>query len=64
MLSSEALAKILAEADRIIYDAQDLLNKAIETGHDELIEAATKNLYQVIENRQRLTKAFALKSAR
>lgn len=61
MFSDEALKKILTEADRIVYDAQELLNKALATGQDELIEAARKNLLLVIENRNRLNHFFALK---
>lgn len=61
MFSEEALKKILTEADRIVYDAQELLTRAIATGQDELIEAAGKNLMLVIENRNRLNHFFALR---
>jgi hypothetical protein len=63
MFSDEALKKILTEADRIVYDAQELLAKAMATGQDELIEAARKNLMLVIENRNRLNHFFALRPA-
>lgn len=60
MFSDEALCRILTEADRIVQDAQELLNRATATGEAELIEAAHNNLRQVIENRDRLTRVFAL----
>lgn len=60
MFSNEALSRILTEADRIVYDAQSLLDKAVATGEDELVEAARNNLRLVIENRDRLNKVFSL----
>src|SRR5512138_954469 len=46
MFSDEALCRILTEADRIVQDAQELLNRATATGQAELIEAANTNLRQ------------------
>ena len=63
MFSTEALSRILTEADRIVYDAQALLDKARATGEDELVEAARNNLRLVIENRDRLNKVFSLRLA-
>lgn len=63
MFSDEALCRILTEADRIVQDAQELLNRAAATGQAELIEAANTNLRQVIENRDRLNRVFALRLA-
>ncbi|MFL6277804.1 MAG: hypothetical protein ACJ74G_21665 [Blastocatellia bacterium] len=63
MFSTEALSRILTEADRIVQDAQTLLDKATATGETELIEAASNNLRQVIENRDRLNRVFALRLA-
>ena len=63
MFSDEALCRILTEADRIVQDAQELLNRATATGQAELIEAASSNLQQVIENRDRLNRVFALRLA-
>ena len=63
MFSNEALSRILTEADRIVYDAEALLDKAVATGEDELVEAARNNLRLVIENRDRLNKVFSLKLA-
>ena len=60
MFSDEALTKILVEADRIVYDAQTLLNRAEATGQGELVEAARNNLRLVIENRDRLSRVFSL----
>jgi DNA polymerase III gamma/tau subunit len=60
VFSNEALSRILTEADRIVYDAQSLLDKAVATGEDELVEAARNNLRLVIENRDRLNKVFSL----
>jgi len=61
MFSNEALSRILTEADRIVQDAQELLDRAAATGETELIEAASNNLRQVIENRARLNRVFALR---
>jgi hypothetical protein len=61
VFSNEALSKILTEADRIVFDAQSLLDKAVATGEDELVEAARNNLRLVIENRDRLNKVFSLR---
>ena len=63
MFSNEALSCILSEADRIVQDAQALLEKAAASGQIELIEAANNNLRQVIENRDRLNRVFALRLA-
>ena len=63
MFSDEALSRILTEADRIVQDAQDLLDRAAATGQADLIEAARNNLQQVIENRDRLNRVFALRLA-
>jgi hypothetical protein len=63
MFSDEALSHILTEADRIVQDAQELLNRATVTGEADLIEAASTNLRQVIENRNRLSRVFALRLA-
>ncbi|HVG20341.1 MAG TPA: hypothetical protein VNI02_14920 [Blastocatellia bacterium] len=60
MFSNETLSRILTEADRIVYDAESLLDKAVATGEDELVEAARNNLRLVIENRDRLNKVFSL----
>ena len=61
MFSNEALSRILTEADRIVEDAETLLEKATATGEDDLVEAARKNLRLVIENRDRLNRVFSLK---
>ncbi|HKP85190.1 MAG TPA: hypothetical protein VJZ26_03780 [Blastocatellia bacterium] len=61
MLSNEALSRILTEADRIVHDAEGLLEKAVATGEQELIEAARNNLRLVIENRDRMSRVFSLK---
>ncbi len=61
MFSDEALFRILTEADRIVYDAESLLDKALATGHDELVEAARSNLSLVIANRDRLDRVFSLR---
>ncbi len=61
MFSNEALSRILTEADRIVQDAQELLDRAAATGETDLIEAASNNLRQVIENRDRLNRVFALR---
>lgn len=61
MFSDEALLRILTEADRIVYDAESLLDKALATGHDEMVEAARSNLNQVIANRDRLDRVFSLR---
>jgi hypothetical protein len=61
MFSAEALSHILTEADRIVQDAQELLDSATATGEADLIEAASNNLRQVIENRARLNRVFALR---
>jgi hypothetical protein len=63
VLSNEALSRILTEADRIVQDAEGLLDKARATGEQELIEAARNNLQLVIENRDRLSRFFSLKFA-
>ncbi|HKS43179.1 MAG TPA: hypothetical protein VJX74_21370 [Blastocatellia bacterium] len=63
MFSNEALSRILTEADRIVEDAETLLEKAAATGKDDLVEAARKNLRLVIENRDRLNRVFSLKLA-
>ncbi|HXG91585.1 MAG TPA: hypothetical protein VNN73_04355 [Blastocatellia bacterium] len=63
MFSDEALSLILSEADRIVCDAQALLDKAVESGREELVEAARNNLRMVIENRDRLSHVFALRPA-
>jgi ElaB/YqjD/DUF883 family membrane-anchored ribosome-binding protein len=60
VFSNETLSRILTEADRIVYDAESLLDKAVATGEDELVEAARNNLRLVIENRDRLNKVFSL----
>jgi hypothetical protein len=60
VFSEDALSKILTEADRIVCDAEGLLDKAIATGKDDLIEAARNNLTLVIENRDRLNRVFPL----
>jgi ElaB/YqjD/DUF883 family membrane-anchored ribosome-binding protein len=61
VFSNEALATILTEADRIVQDAEALLERAAATGEDDLVEAARKNLRLVIENRDRLNRVFSLK---
>lgn len=61
MFSEEALSLILSEADRIVFDAQALLDKAVESGQDDLVEAARNNLQMVIANRDRLNRVFSLK---
>ena len=61
MFSEEALSLILSEADRIVYDAQVLLEKATESGQEDLVEAARNNLQMVIANRDRLNRVFSLK---
>ena len=61
VFSDEALFRILTEADRIVYDAESLLDKALATGHDELVEAARSNLNLVIANRDRLDRVFSLR---
>ena len=63
VFSNEALSRILTEADRIVEDAETLLEKAAATGEDDLVEAARKNLRLVIENRDRLNRVFLLKLA-
>lgn len=63
MFSDEALYRILTEADRIVQDAQTLLDKAQATGEQELVEAARNNLHLVIENRNRLDRVFSLRLA-
>jgi ElaB/YqjD/DUF883 family membrane-anchored ribosome-binding protein len=63
VFSNEVLSRILTEADRIVDDAQSLLDKAVATGEDELVEAARNNLRLVIENRDRLDKVFSLRLA-
>ena len=63
MFSEDALSKILTEADRIVCDAEGLLDKAIATGQDDLVEAARHNLDLVIENRNRLNTVFSLRLA-
>ncbi|MFP5260820.1 MAG: hypothetical protein ACLGJB_02810 [Blastocatellia bacterium] len=63
MFSNEVLSRILSEADRIVDDAQSLLDKAVATGENELVEAARNNLRLVIENRDRLDKVFSLRLA-
>ena len=63
MFSNEALATILTQADRIVQDAEALLEKAVAIGEDDLVEAARKNLRLVIENRDRLNRVFSLKLA-
>ena len=63
MFSDEALSRILTEADRIVQDAQELLDRATATGEADLIAAASNNLRQVIENRDRLSRVFALRLA-
>ncbi|HSE98450.1 MAG TPA: hypothetical protein VLD57_09325 [Blastocatellia bacterium] len=63
VFSEDALSKILTEADRIVCDAQGLLDKAIATGQDDLVEAALHNLNLVMENRNRLNRVFALRLA-
>lgn len=63
MFSDEALYTILTEADRIVQDAQTLLDKAQATGEQELVEAARNNLHLVIENRNRLDRVFSLRLA-
>ncbi|HEY7911381.1 MAG TPA: hypothetical protein VIG62_05670 [Blastocatellia bacterium] len=61
MFSDEALGRILNEADRIVCDAQELLDRAKATGQDDLVEVARHNLQLVIENRDRLSRVFSLK---
>ena len=61
MFSEEALRVILTEAERIVCDAQSLLDRAVASGQDDLIEAARNNLRLVIANRDRLNKVFSLK---
>lgn len=63
MFSDEALSRILADADRIIYDAQLLLDRARASGESDLVEAAHNNLRLVIENRDRLNRVFSLRLA-
>jgi ElaB/YqjD/DUF883 family membrane-anchored ribosome-binding protein len=63
VFSNEALIRILTEADRIVEDAETLLEKAAATGKDDLVDAARKNLRLVIENRDRLNRVFSLKLA-
>lgn len=63
MLSNDALSRILTEADRIVQDAETLLEKALAIGEQELVEAASNNLRLVIENRDRLSRVFSLKLA-
>ena len=57
MFSNEALSRILTEADRIVVDAETLLEKAAATGEDDLVEAARKNHRLVIENRRLFAQA-------
>ena len=63
VFSEEALSLILSEADRIVYDAHALLDRAVESGREELVEAALNNLHLVIANRDRLNRVFSLKMA-
>jgi hypothetical protein len=63
LFSNEALCRILTEADRIVEDAETLMEKAVAIGEDDLVEAARKNLRLVIENRDRLNRVFSLKLA-
>ena len=63
MFSDEALSLILTEADRIVYDAQSLLDKAQASGESDLVEAASHNLQLVIANRDRLNRVFSLRLA-
>jgi hypothetical protein len=63
VFSDEALSRILAEADRIVYDAQLLLDKAQASGESDLVEAASNNLELVIANRDRLNRVFSLRLA-
>ena len=63
MFSDEALGKILTEADRIVFDAQTLLDKALAIGEADLVEAARNNLRLVVENRDRLNRVFSLRLA-
>ena len=63
MLSNEALSRILIEAERIVHEAEDLLEKAAASGEADLIEAARNNLRLVIDNRDRLSRVFSLKLA-
>jgi hypothetical protein len=63
VFSDEALSRILTEADRIVQDAQVLLDRAAETGQNDLVEAARNNLRMVIENRDRLNRVFSLRLA-
>jgi hypothetical protein len=60
VFSDEALSRILSEADRIVYDAQLLLDKAQASGESDLVEAASNNLQLVIANRDRLNRVFSL----
>ena len=63
MFSDEALRMILTEADRIVCDAQTLLDRAMASGQADLVEAARNNLWLVIENRDRLSRVFSLRLA-
>ena len=58
MFSDETLTNILIEADRIVHDAHELLDKAIAIDQAELVEAARNNLQLVIANRDRLNSFF------
>jgi hypothetical protein len=63
VFSDEALSLILSEADRIVLDARALLERAVESGHEDLIDAARNNLQMVIANRDRMTRVFSLRLA-
>ena len=63
MFSDEALSLILSEADRIVLDARALLERAVESGQEDLIEAARNNLQMVIANRDRMSRVFSLRLA-
>ncbi|MCI0487216.1 MAG: hypothetical protein L0229_11520 [Blastocatellia bacterium] len=63
MFSDEALRVILTEAERIVCDAETLLDRAMASGQNDLIDAARNNLRLVIENRDRLNRVFSLRLA-
>ena len=63
MFSDEVLRVILTEAERIVCDAETLLDRAIASGQGDLVEAARNNLRLVIENRDRLNRVFSLRLA-
>jgi hypothetical protein len=63
VFSDEALSLILSEAERIVFDAHALLDRAVESGQEDLIEAARNNLQMVIANRDRLSRVFSLRLA-